>query len=438
MHRRVLIVGTVPYNRQMTSRAFDAYFHNWERENLRQIFSHPRTPVRGHCGELYQITDKMLLRRRLFRKEPIGRIYHYDELEKDAVFGGDADSSSLISKLYKLGSRKSPLNYLLRGWLWKKKYWCTDQLNAWMDEFQPECIFLAFSDDFFIPQIALYAAERYKIPIVSCIGDDYYFNDRFSLSPFYHLYRRRYKKLINKVFSHGGSAAYIGDKIRDKYNAEFHLRGETVYLVSEVERQPFRPIRTEYPKIVYCGNIRLGRDQSLADISRALREIEPSYSLTVYSNENDKKYYRLLQESPGIDYKGTVPYEQVKKELTDCDITVVVEGFDKKDVDITRYSLSTKVADSLASGRFVLGYGSIECGAIEYLRKIECGLTCCSVDELRRELPVILESVELQKKAYDRATRISEAHHSLKRSTSVFEGIVETALSDYEDKYAER
>lgn len=308
----------------------------------------------------------------------------------------------------------------------------------WMDEFRPECVFLAFSDDFFIPQIALYAARRYHIPIVSCIGDDYYFNDRFSLSPFYYIYRRRYKKLIDSVFAHGGSAAYIGDKIRDKYNAEFGLSGETVYLVSEVERQPFRPIRTENPKIVYCGNIRLGRDRSLIEIADVLSEINPGYRLTVYSNETDQTYYRALEKTPNIDYKGTVPYEQVKKELADCDITVVAEGFAKKDVDISRYSLSTKVADSLASGRFVLGYGSIECGAIEYLRTSKCGLTCVSLDELRRELPVVLGSAERQREAYDRALRISEEHHSLQHSTAVFEGVVETAVSGFEEKYAER
>ena len=33
MHPRVLIVGTVPYNTKSTSRAFDAYFHYWEKEN---------------------------------------------------------------------------------------------------------------------------------------------------------------------------------------------------------------------------------------------------------------------------------------------------------------------------------------------------------------------------------------------------------------------
>lgn len=431
MHPKVLIVGTVPYNRQMTSRAFESYFSNWEKENLIQFFSNPLEPIKGHCSSLYQITDKMLLRKRLHPGEMIGKIYRYEELGDELNMDISAENNSLIYKLYKLGSRKSPLNYLMRGWLWKQKYWCTEKLNEWMDEFQPECIFLAFSDDFFIPRIALYAAERYNVPIVSCIGDDYYFNDKFSISPFYHLYRYRYKKLIDRVFAHGGSAAYIDNKIRDKYNKEFNLDGETVYLTTEVERMPFRPIRTADPKIIYCGNIRLGRNKSLVQIADVLGEIDPDYRLTVYSNDIDKKFYGILQEHPNINFMGTVPYERVKQELTDCDITVVAEGFLQKDVDLTRYSLSTKVADSLASGRFVLGYGSPECGAIEYLLKNDCGLTCTSYEELSQKLPLIINDISFQKCAYETSERVCREHHTLEKSNAVFEELVNKAIRNY-------
>ena len=45
-HNRVIIVGTIPYNKNTSSRAFDAYFHNWEKKNMRQIFSNTKTPVK--------------------------------------------------------------------------------------------------------------------------------------------------------------------------------------------------------------------------------------------------------------------------------------------------------------------------------------------------------------------------------------------------------
>ena len=81
-HPRLLIVGTVPYDKQSTSRAFDAYFHFWEKENLAQVFSNPQEPLKGHCGTLFQITDQRMLKRWINPKQKTGRVFHYEELSE--------------------------------------------------------------------------------------------------------------------------------------------------------------------------------------------------------------------------------------------------------------------------------------------------------------------------------------------------------------------
>lgn len=426
-------MGTVPYNRQTTARAFESYFSRWEKENLAQIFSDPREPVKGHCGSLYQITDKRMLKRFTSRAVDTGVIYQYEDLPDSWESKSSDGANPVISKLYRLGSRKFPLNHLLRGALWRRKFWCTDKLNRWLDEFRPECVFLAFSDDYFIPQIALYAAERFDVPIVSCIGDDYYFNDRKSISPFYYLYRGTYKKLIDRVFAHGGSAAYIGDKIRDKYNSEFGLNGETVYLTSEIKRHPFRPINKNNPYISYCGNVRLGRNHSLCMIATALGEMDPGYKIHVFSNETEEQYSGELKRHPNIEFHGSVPYSEVIRIMDQSDILVVVEGFEEKDVSITRYSLSTKVADSLATGGAVIALGSIECGAIEYMKQIDCGPVCTDEKQLKVKLKQLFEDVDYQKKNYQNCIEISCRNHSLDSSNTVFERIVDDAILHYKD-----
>ena len=85
IHPRVLIVGTVPYNKRSTSRAFEAYFHGWEKENLAQVFSNTRTPCKGHCGTLFQITDHRLLKRRFNKKTDTGKIFRYEDLPDEWV-----------------------------------------------------------------------------------------------------------------------------------------------------------------------------------------------------------------------------------------------------------------------------------------------------------------------------------------------------------------
>lgn len=433
MDSKILIVGTVPYSKKATSRAFEAYFSGWDRDRLAQIFSNPHVPAKGHCGELFQITDQRMLRARLRKGVETGRIYRYADLREE--WDDDLNksvSSGTVRKLYRIGSRKNSLIYLLRGALWSKRFWCTGTLLRWLDDFQPDCVFLSFSDDFFIPRIALFAAQRFDVPIVSSIGDDYYFNDRFSLSPLYHAYRLAYKRLIRRVFAHGGSAIYISDKIRDRYNAAFSLHGETVYLTSEVRRRPFRPVNRTQPKICYFGNIRQGRSESLAAIGTALGEIDPSYRLEVCSNQSDPDVVRPLLDNPNVDFLGSVPYDEVTRRMSEADVLVIVEGFKKQHVNMTRYSLSTKAADCLASGAAILVYGSEECGVISYMRSTDSAAVCSDPAQLTDCIRSLLDDEALQKRYYENAISVTERNHTLAGSTKVFRSVVKEAVDHYE------
>lgn len=429
MHPKVLIVGTVPYNKKSTSRAFEAYFCNWEKENLAQVFSNTKKPCKGHCGTLFQITDQRMFKRWLNKSVETGVIFNFDDLEI-AWENNDLEvDSTAIGHMYRIGSKRTSLTHCLRGLLWRKKYWCTAKLNQWLDAFQPDCVFLSFSDDFFIPQIALYIAKRYNVPIVSSIGDDYFFNTKWSLSPFYHLYKSNYRKLIKKVLNWPGSAIYISDKIRDKYNDAFGMDGETVYLTSEINRRPFRTINTTSPYITYFGNIRAGRNNSLNDIGYALGRINPTYRLHVFSNEDDKSVYGVFEGNPNVIYGGSVPYTVVQQEMQKSDICVIVEGFAKKDVDRTRYSLSTKAADALASGASILTYGSEECGIVEYMQSTRASAVCTDRLKLEDTIRKLLSNTDLQQRYYEQAIIMTQEHHNLESSSAVFENVVRKAIA---------
>lgn len=436
-HPRLLIVGTVPYNKKMQSRAFDAYFHQWEPENIVQVFSNPMTPQKGHCSELFQITDAMMLHRWFNHNFEVGRYFKRQELSELSSTEDSRKNNSLVSKLYKAGKRKGALNHLLRKLLWRKKFWCTNSFLEWCDRFNPECVFLAFSDDFFIPEIALFLAKRYDVPIVSCIGDDYYFNNQPSFSPFYYFYRRQYKKLIDKVFAHGGSAIYISDKIRDKYNKEFGLDGQTVYLTSEIKRRQFRPISTEQPVVSYFGNISLGRNNSLNDIGHALYEINHNYKLCIYSNETSSHLVGVFKDNPGIIFKGAVPYAQVMEETNKSDILVIVEGFAPENITAVKYSLSTKAADSLASGASIFTYGPLESGVIDYMKSTGASVVCTDANNLKVDLSSLINDVQLQRQLYEKAIAISKEHHSIESSNVISENVVINSIQRY-NKHVER
>lgn len=434
---KILIIGTAPYDRNCQSRAFDSYFNGMESSNLAQIFTYQYLPPKGHCGTLFQITDGMMLKRFISKKATVGKSYIIDDLDNNAGIGyknevkhsNNSKLQSFIQFLYKYGKKDRPTTYLLRGFLWKKKYWCTKELILWLKNFKPDCVFLSFSDDFFIPRIALYVADMFNIPIISSIADDYYFNNKFSISPFYYLYRFKYKKLINKILNRKGSTAiYIGDRIRDKYNSEFMLRGETIYLTSEISRRGFKPININNPIITYIGNIRLGRDQSLIDIGNALVKINPNYVLHIYSNEKDIKYIDKLKKANGIYFHGSIPYKEVLIKMMESDILIVVESFNKDDIKKVKYSISTKIPDTLSVGAQVFAYGDKDCGAIDYLIKMDCIPVCTNKEMLVDYLDNLINDKQAQEDYYNKMINVVSNNHNLHKNTEKFRKIVERTI----------
>ena len=433
---KILIVGTAPYDRNCQSRAFESYFHGIPAENLAQVFSYPYRPPKGHCGKLYQMTDAMMLHR-FFKKDAIeGVEYNINDLKEEDGIGGQKSFGTavqsrnrIIETLYRFGRKDRPITYLLRGLMWRKRSWCTEKLNKWLDDFRSDCVFLSFSDDFFIPRIALYVAERYRIPIISSIADDYYFNDRFSISPLYYLYRYKYKKLIEKILRRKGSTAiYIGNRIRDQYNSYFGMDGITLYLTSDIKRAEFHPVNIECPIISYYGNVRLGRNRSLIDIGKALQEINPRYVLNVYSNERDEEYLRELRSADGIAFHGSVPYVEVQKGMLSSDILIIVESFSPGDINTVKYSISTKVPDSLATGAQVFAYGDKDCGAIDYLLSTKSLPVCTNKATLRDMLRDLITNKDMQKDYYDKMEILVENNHRVEQNAVLFKKLVEGVI----------
>lgn len=107
-----------------------------------------------------------------------------------------------------------------------------------------------------------------------------------------------------------------------------------------------------------------------------------------------------------------------------------IEYIEKKDVDTTRYSLSTKAADAIASGSNIFVYGSRECGVIEYMESTECSMVCSNKEELVDKLKELIYNKILQKKLYDRAIEVDIEDHDKEKNRSLTESMFVKLIQD--------
>ena len=425
---KVLLVMTAPFNEGGSSRTLDSYFHNWDKECVAQVYSKNCEPTRGHCISFYQITDERLVRRWFNRQVEAGKVFDDEKLKSTDRLTDEY--SGVASKLaYSAGRMHTPTIELLRAVLWRKKMWCSEAYLKWLDEFSPDCVLYNYSNHLFTQEIALHASQRFNVPIIPIIGDDYYFNQKRSISPTYHLFRARFKMLTERVMSASYNAIYCSKKCKEKYGGYFNLGGNEIYISSQLERREFRPIDTQSPCFLYCGGVRLGRGNALIEIADALCSINKKYRLCVCTGETDGKITDPLKSHPSIDFVGSVGYKKLTNLIRESDVYVVAEGLREKDLLYTRYSLSTKAADGLASGVPVLAYGPSEAGVIEYLSQTGAAAVCNRKEDLISAIKNLIGNISFQREIYSKAIVAYETNHTLKRSTEVFSTIVQDAIS---------
>lgn len=432
---RVLIISSVPYRNNSPARSLDAFFHLWPKEKLAQIFTDSQEPVKGHCQKLMQITDSMIIKSRLGH-EIVGKEFNYEDMEEEMADRKvkKGKNSHIINLAYHWGRRGGATTHLLRKVLWNRKYWYTTRIRNWIEDFNPDCIFESFSDDYIFLDMGETISKEFKIPIIYKIDDDYYLNSCFSINPLYWIYKYSYNKMVEISFHKTCSAVYICDRIRDAYNNRFGIDGETVYLPSTIQRKSQCKIDIENVNIVYCGNLRLGRNDTIMKLAKELRNTTSKCHIKVFSNEKDRRYYKGFNKYSNISFCGSIPYAQVVAEMRNNDIVLVVEDFSKINLNKTRYSLSTKVADALACGSYIMAIGDKECGAIDFLLRTESAAVCTNEYDISKQYNKLVFDEGYQNRLYKKSKEVSLKINDINKNTEIFLKLSNDLIKMYKEK----
>jgi hypothetical protein len=419
IHHRTLIIGTQPFNKMVQSRAFDSYFHYWEKENLQQIFSDSRSPLKGHCGELYQITDHRLVSARTTKKDP-GVIFVYKKLKQNWT---GTESKHFAPKF------KPPLLRLIRKRIWNRKFWITPKLNRWVEKFNPEIIFLSFSRDFFIFDISFYIAKKFNIPIIVSVADDYVFDKRFSIDPFYYVYRYIFKKTIKKLLSYKTYWMFESSKILKKYESEIKLISTVQYIGTSMKIETEPDIPEKIKTVRYFGNLEAGRLRALKQIAKAFEENDSSIILEIYTKDmggsKPKKITKNMIMFPQINY------EQVCKLTKTANVLLIVESFKSNHIREVRYSLSTKIADCLSSGKLVLAYGAKDTGALSFLTEQKCCLCATKKSDMMAMVRQICENPKSFSNVTKHGLDVCRSLFDVKKEAHKFESYTNFVVNDF-------
>lgn len=393
-------------------------------ENLAQVYFHQEIPTRACCLRYFRITDSDVLRSVFTRR---ARFRTFSSCDIDESASQSRTDTGNLAKVYQFSRRRTPMIYFLRDTMWRLGKWKTRALKDWARAFAPDVIFFAAGDYAFSYRVALYLSGLLRVPITMWCADDYFIVPQQSRSLLRRLHCRRLRKLAKRVTERSKSVITISDPMQRDYAQLFGFPVQTIRISSDAN--PAALPRAQREGISYVGNLGIDRITPLIELGRTLKAAQlPGFeTIRVYSSERNPATLAQITEDNGLTFCGRLTEQGVERVLGASKFLMLVESFDRSAIRRTKYSLSTKVAESLRSGACIIAYGPDEIASIEYLRrhKAACILNSAA------EFPEVVRRLCTAADEYDAhiqcAQSLAEQFHSAKTNENCIEKILAQA-----------
>ena len=391
-------------------------FSAFKKEELCQLYIYPSKPDIKFCNSYFRVTDKDIFAS-YFKFKVNGRAILESEIieENHELFEKKKDE-----KLYSNIKNKTAFRKIARDIMWKCSYWYNKALKNWLKKENPTCIFLAPGTSKFIFDIALKISKELKIPIISYISDDYYFIPR-EKSFLKNFQLNGLKRKIAQTIKKSSFVVGICDEISQKYFAKFFVPCQTIMTGSNYSLSPKIKKYQNLKTITYMGNLRPNRFVSLVEIGQMLDSINSeqntNYQLNIYTGEKNSTILKSFDNINSVNLCGYVSGEEFYNIFHSADILLHTEAFDEKSIALVKNSISTKIADSLASGIPLFAYGPKDIASMQHLIKNDCAVCATNKKELKEKLILLFNESEKIKPIVNNAINTAKNFHDSKSAS---------------------
>ena len=415
--KKILIIGHNPISKgDNMGKTMRNIFQSYDKSELCQIYLRHGEPDFDICDQYFYFDEVGILKSLFNRKKPTGYVY---KEENNCPHDSNAqestqDVNSIKSKVYQFGRKRTEGVYLMRNLLWMLGKWDSPELEAWLEEQKPTCIFFFSGDYFFLLRIVMKLADKLNIPLFVYHLDEHCFNKK--LHQKVGLDARIYMKYFKKMYDKAKMTFCISEIMKDDYQNFFKKKTDILMNTCDAYMEERDNNSNEFT-MSYFGNLSYHRWEMISLISSAVKKLNELYerqiTFNVYSGEKNKIILDPFLANPDVNFKGEISFEEVKLKMAESDILVHVESFDKESKESVKHSISTKIPEMLASNRIILAAGPKDVAAINYLQKHDAGIVINSdkLDVIVEKMKCLYEENDFSKYK-DNAKNLYYANHT--------------------------
>lgn len=394
-------------------------FKFWDSNKVAQIYLKsdlPNTPV---CSRFFQIAENAIIKSVLNRK-PVGK----EVKNGDALSENELKAANEEKKLYTLAHKKKSWFFtLIREVVWACAKWRTTALDNFIKDVDADVYFVPIYPVAYTGWIQWYIIKKFPKPYVCYLADDNYSYQPCGKNPWSWVHRWLLRRIVKKLATNCTEMFTITKTEGLETDKDFGTK--SIVLTKGIdyskltfdERKPHTPI-----KMVYTGNLLIGRSTSLVEISKALANINKDgvkITLDIYTpTVLDKQTTKFLNTN-GCTKHNPVPKDEVAKIQKNADIVVFVESLEKEHRYDARLSFSTKLTDYFASGKCIFAIGDQAIAPIQYLKEYDCAIISTNYSQIEHQLRKLINNpekiIEYGKKAFETG-RMNHEENKVKKT----------------------
>lgn len=433
MYPRVLVIDGEPFWKgSATGLTKSSLFHGWPHDRLASLYITSINPDKMVCELNWQLQTKNL--RYL---GSIGRLIDSILMEKinqrntfnnnNKVVNSNISESMILKRLWYV--RKRLAGQSLRD---LDIYKIPDRILMSLSKYNPQIIYSLLGSNPLL-KLVVDVADFFNIPIIPHFMDDWP-STLYSNSIFKSYLRRNLHTRLAVLLNHAPIRMVIGEDMAVEYNRRYG--GINVSFMIGVEPRLLEStIMLSEPrkkiKLVYVGGLHLNRWYSLQRIAEALQSLSLEGLETeafIYTQPRFEMEAKKLNIHPVMRFMGSLSPDHVYDVLQDADILLHVESFDSAQTTYTRYSISSKIPESMSTGRPIFAYGPNTLASIRYIENSGAGLIVGieSQEKLKATLRKLITSHSLRSELGANGFRTAKNRHNAVKNRGRFRDLIES------------
>ncbi len=372
----VLVCTVGAWSDSVGSNTMSELFRDYPKDKLACLYIRSKRSDSESCQRYFHIFEGRVMKSFFHRHLVTGEEYRLGDIlseENDYV-----EEKARYDKY----RRKIRWPFLFaREFVWLFGHWKSKELDKFLDDFNPDVLVCPIESYIHFNRINEYIIMRKRPRVIGFLWDDNFTYKQHLHSWGYKIHRWWLRHGVKRLVKKCENIVALSPKMKEEADAEFGI--DSVLLTKPIFDQP--PLMEYIPhkpvRMLYTGNLYVGRDETLAIIVDAIREVNKEgqkvildvYTSTIIKQELED---RIKVEGCCVVH-DPISQSEVLRLQKEADVLLFIESLEQEGGD-ARLSFSTKITDYFCAGKCIWAVGSNHLSAIDYLEKQDaavCSLT---------------------------------------------------------------